>query len=88
MTEEKKKGWFKRLTQGLSRTSPPLPASLPQVFQQKEALDDAALEELEDLLVESDLGPQIAATIERLGLTPKELLAAAGGSKAKSGGEG
>jgi GntR family transcriptional regulator len=35
--------------------------------------------------------PQIAATIERLGLTPQELLAAAGRAKAdgsKSGGEG
>jgi fused signal recognition particle receptor len=63
MTEEKKKGWFQRLTQGLSRTSTQLTESVTQVFQQKEALDDAALEELEDLLVESDLGPQIAATI-------------------------
>ena len=63
MTDDKKKGWFQRLTQGLSRTSTQLTESVTQVFQQKEALDDAALEELEDLLVESDLGPQIAATI-------------------------
>ena len=63
MTEQKKTGWLQRLTQGLSRTSQNLTESVTQVFQQKEALDDAALEELEDLLVESDLGPQIAATI-------------------------
>ncbi len=63
MTEQKKTGWLQRLTQGLSRTSQNLTESVTQVFQPKEALDDAALEELEDLLVESDLGPQIAATI-------------------------
>ena len=63
MSDNEKKGWFQRLTQGLSRTSQNLTESVTQVFASKEALDDAALEELEDLLVESDLGPQIAATI-------------------------
>lgn len=63
MSEQKKTGWLQRLTQGLSRTSAQLGKSVTQVFQQKEALDDTALEELEDLLIESDLGPQISATI-------------------------
>ncbi len=63
MSEEKKKGWFQRLTDGLSRTSQTLTEQVTQVFVQKEALDDAALEELEDLLIESDLGPAVAATI-------------------------
>ena len=63
MAEDKKKGWFQRLTDGLSRTSQNLTEQVTQVFQQKEGLDDAALEELEDLLIESDLGPAVAATI-------------------------
>jgi len=63
MTEQKKTGWLQRLTQGLSRTSQALTESVTQVFQQKEALDAAALEELEDLLIESDLGPAISASI-------------------------
>ncbi len=63
MSGDQKKGWFQRLTEGLSRTSQNLTEQVTQVFAQKESLDSAALEELEDLLVESDLGPQIAATI-------------------------
>ena len=67
MTEQEKKGpkkgWFQRLSEGLSRTSQTLTESVTQVFAQKEALDDAALEDLEDLLIESDLGPAVAATI-------------------------
>ena len=63
MSNDQKKGWFQRLTEGLSRTSQNLTDQVTQVFAQKESLDSAALEELEDLLVESDLGPQIAATI-------------------------
>ena len=63
MSEQKKKGWFQRLSEGLSRTSQTLTESVTQVFVQKEALDDAALEALEDLLIESDLGPAVAATI-------------------------
>jgi len=65
LAEEKKKGWFQRLTDGLSRTSQNLTEQVTQVFQQKESLDAAALEELEDLLIESDLGPAVAATIAR-----------------------
>ncbi|ESQ92733.1 cell division protein FtsY [Asticcacaulis sp. AC460] len=63
MTEEKKKGWFERLTHGLSRTSQNLAEQVTQVFSQKEALSDSDLEALEDLLIESDLGPQISANI-------------------------
>ncbi len=63
MAEEKKKGWFQRLTDGLSRTSQNLTEQVTQVFQQKEGLDAGALEDLEDLLIESDLGPAVAATI-------------------------
>ena len=63
MADEKKKGWFQRLTEGLSKTSQNLTEQVTQVFVQKEALTDADLEELEDLLIESDLGPAVAATI-------------------------
>ena len=65
MAEDKKKGWFQRLTDGLSRTSQNLTEQVTQVFQQKEGLDASALEDLEDLLIESDLGPAVAATIAR-----------------------
>lgn len=61
--DNKKGGWLQRLTQGLSRTSQTLTESVTQVFQHKEALSDSDLEALEDLLIESDLGPQIATTI-------------------------
>ena len=63
MSDNDKKGWFQRLTQGLSRTSASLTEQVTQVFAGKEALDGAALEELEDLLIESDLGPAISAAI-------------------------
>ncbi|ESQ81073.1 signal recognition particle-docking protein FtsY [Asticcacaulis sp. YBE204] len=60
---EKKPGWFSRLTQGLSKTSQQLTEQVTSVFVANKALDAAALEELEDMLIESDFGPQISATI-------------------------
>lgn len=55
-------GWFSRLTKGLSKSSNKLGQSLGDVFT-KRKLDDAALEELEDLLIMADMGPKTAAKL-------------------------
>jgi fused signal recognition particle receptor len=60
---EPKKGWFQRLTAGLSRTSKQMGEQITQVFVAKEPLDQAKLDELEEMLIEADLGPQSAARI-------------------------
>ncbi|THD77498.1 MAG: signal recognition particle-docking protein FtsY [Phenylobacterium sp.] len=60
---EPKKGWFQRLTAGLSRTSKQMGEQITQVFVVKEPLDQAKLDELEEMLIEADLGPHSAARI-------------------------
>lgn len=60
--EEKKKGWFGRLKQGLSRSSNRLSENIAAVFVKKK-LDDEMLEELEDILIQSDLGVATAMRI-------------------------
>lgn len=60
---EKKPGWFSRLTQGLSKTSQQLTEQVTSVFVANKTLDAAAVEALEDMLIESDFGPHIAASI-------------------------
>lgn len=57
-----KRGWLGRLTQGLSRTSKQMTEQVVSVFT-KVKLDQAALDQLEDLLIEADLGPQAAARV-------------------------
>ena len=56
MTEAPKKGWFSRLTEGLSRSSKQMTDQVVSAFV-KEPLSEAALERLEEHLLESDLGP-------------------------------
>lgn len=53
------KGWFTRLRQGLSRSANALSDGVTGVFT-KAKLDSATLEELEDLLILSDLGADVA----------------------------
>jgi fused signal recognition particle receptor len=60
---EPKKGWFQRLTAGLSRSSKQMGEQITQVFVAKEPLDQAKLDELEEMLIEADLGPHSAARI-------------------------
>jgi fused signal recognition particle receptor len=63
MTEQPKKpGWFKRLTEGLSRSSRQMTEQVVSTFV-KRPLDQAMLDELEEMLVEADLGPRAAARI-------------------------
>lgn len=56
MTDAPKKGWFSRLTDGLSRSSKQMTEQVVATFV-KEPLSDKALEGLEEHLLESDLGP-------------------------------
>jgi fused signal recognition particle receptor len=59
---EVKKGWFQRLAQGLSRSSQQITGQLTGGFV-KAPLDQAKLDELEEMLIEADLGPHSAARI-------------------------
>ena len=60
--EGKRLGWFQRLKQGLTRTSSRLTEGITSVFT-KRKLDDETLEELEDLLIQADLGLDVAASV-------------------------
>ena len=62
MADEKKGGWFKRLTEGLSRTSKQLTEQVTGVFTKVE-LDPTSLGQLEDILIESDLGPEASERV-------------------------
>ncbi|HEY7689144.1 MAG TPA: signaling recognition particle receptor family protein, partial [Dongiaceae bacterium] len=57
-----KRGWFQRLREGMSRTSSKLATGIGDIFT-KRKLDDAALQELEELLIAADLGPATAARL-------------------------
>lgn len=60
---EPKKGWFQKLTAGLSRSSKQMTDQLTGAFTGKAPLDQAKLDELEEMLIEADLGPHSAARI-------------------------
>ena len=55
-------GWFARLASGLKRSSDNLSNSISAVFT-KRKLDAATLDELEDVLIQADLGLDTAMTI-------------------------
>jgi len=58
----KKRGWFSRLKDGLTRSSSQLTENIAAVFT-KRKLDDEALQDLEDILIQADLGVETAMTI-------------------------
>ncbi|MBT3989119.1 MAG: signal recognition particle-docking protein FtsY [Rhodospirillaceae bacterium] len=62
MTDEAKRGWLSRLKDGLSRSSSALTQGINDLFT-KRKLDDAAIEELEEILITSDLGVATAARL-------------------------
>ncbi|MHB1303056.1 MAG: signal recognition particle-docking protein FtsY [Acidiphilium sp.] len=76
-------GFLSRLKSGLTRSTQKLTTGIADTFT-KRKLDDAALEELEDLLIGADLGPAVAAKVinsfrrTRFGqdVTPPEIRAA------------
>jgi fused signal recognition particle receptor len=57
-----KRSWYQRLTEGLKKTSSKLTEGITSVFT-KRKLDAATLEELEDLLIQADLGVETATRI-------------------------
>ncbi|PCI47149.1 MAG: signal recognition particle-docking protein FtsY, partial [Alphaproteobacteria bacterium] len=59
---EKKKGWFSRLKDGLKRSTTALSGGISDIFV-KRKLDATTLEELEDLLIMSDLGVTVSAAV-------------------------
>lgn len=75
-----KKGWFSRLTSGLSRSSNNLGDKVSSLFTKKK-LDASSLQDLEDILIEADLGVDTAMAItDRLsegryakGIEPEDL---------------
>lgn len=57
-----RQSWFSRLTSGLKRSSDNLTTSITSVFT-KRKLDAATLDELEDVLIQADLGLETAIAI-------------------------
>lgn len=62
--ETKAPGFFSKLSSGLKRSSSKLSSGITGVFT-KRKLDDDTLEELEDLLIMSDLGTSVARTVTK-----------------------
>jgi len=54
--------WFQRLRQGLARTSSQLTGQITALFT-KRKLDDETLQDLEDLLIQADLGVETALRV-------------------------
>jgi fused signal recognition particle receptor len=57
-----KKSWLGRLKEGLKKSSDKLAQGMTEIFTHKK-LDNAMLEELEELLITADLGVSVAATV-------------------------
>jgi len=62
MTDQPKQGWLTRLRAGLSRSSNKLGGGIDGIFGGRK-LDEAGLNELEELLITADIGPQTAARL-------------------------
>lgn len=59
---EERRGWFSRLRVGLSKSSVVLTEGINQIFTRRR-LDAAALDELEELLIASDMGVGVAEEV-------------------------
>lgn len=57
-----RKSWFQRLTNGMSRSSQAIGGGIVSIFT-KRKLDTDTLEELEDVLIQADLGVAVASAI-------------------------
>ena len=55
-------GWFSRLKAGLAKSSQRLSSSITDIFT-KRKLDDATLQDLEDILIQADLGVDMSMRI-------------------------
>jgi fused signal recognition particle receptor len=58
----RREGWFQRLRKGLARSSDALVGNVAAIFT-KRRLDEATLQELEDVLIQADLGIETAMAI-------------------------
>ncbi|MEM1306325.1 MAG: signal recognition particle-docking protein FtsY [Pseudomonadota bacterium] len=75
-----KTSWYQRLTGGLSKTSGQLSSGITSLFSKKK-LDAATLDDLEDILIQADLGVETASRISDAiasgrydkGITPDEV---------------
>jgi fused signal recognition particle receptor len=61
-TTPEKRGWFSRLTQGLTRSSKQMADQVVNVLTKVELHEDT-IAELEDLLIEADFGPAAASRV-------------------------
>ncbi|MBC2806005.1 signal recognition particle-docking protein FtsY [Rhizobium ruizarguesonis] len=59
---QRKLSWFQRLRNGLARTSSQLTSQITALFT-KRKLDDETLQDLEDLLIQADLGVETAMRV-------------------------
>src|SRR5690606_2665509 len=57
-----RQSWFQRLTGGLRRSSDQLTQGITSVFTRKK-LDQAMLDELEDILIQADFGIDVATEV-------------------------
>ena len=62
VAEEERQGWFARLRQGLSKSSSRLNEGINVIFR-RHRLDTEALEELEELLIASDMGIGVSGEV-------------------------
>lgn len=62
LAAEPRRSWWKRLREGLNRTSSALSTGITDLFT-KRKLDATTLDELEDILIQADLGIDVAARI-------------------------
>jgi fused signal recognition particle receptor len=62
MQEQPKRSWWRRLSDGLKRTSSSLGTAVADLVT-KRKLDRAMLDDIEDVLVRADLGSEVAARI-------------------------
>ena len=59
---EEKKGWFKRLKEGLSKSTTKISTGITTLITHRK-LDQATLDDLEELLISSDLGVETSAQL-------------------------
>ncbi|GBE42711.1 MAG TPA: signal recognition particle-docking protein FtsY [Rhizobiales bacterium] len=87
---KKTKGWFSRLRDGLSKTSGKLTENITAIFTRRK-LDSEMLQELEDALIQADLGVDMAMRITQevargrynTEIAPEEVRAVLGAEVAK-----
>lgn len=58
-----RKSWFQRLKEGLAKSANAIASGLTGLFDGQKTLDDETLEDLEEVLITSDLGVQVASRL-------------------------